>query len=119
VVPIHGIPGDCVILPDGSCYVGVPCEVIGPNDCVGRALQAPGGAGPARVAVAARVRALLRPTSVRIRRGHTGRVRLTLSAYGRSQLRRRGRLTVRVRIELRAGGKLVGASTKTVRFRRR
>jgi hypothetical protein len=117
VVPIHGIPGDCVILPDGSCYVGVPCEVIGHNDCVGRALQAPGGQ-TTRVAVAAAVRKLLRPTSVRIKRGHTGRVRLTLSAYGRSQLRRRGRLTIRVRVELRAGGKLIATSTRTVRFRR-
>jgi non-ribosomal peptide synthetase component F len=97
---------------DALLAVTTPCF-----DIAALELLLPLAAG-ARVAVAARhARTLLAPTSVRIKPGRTGRVRLTLSAYGRAQLRRKGHLAIRVRIAVRSGGKPLSTATKRVTFR--
>jgi len=55
----------------------------------------------------------------RIPAGQSRNVKMRLTAAGRAQLRHKRRLVIRVRVTVRAGGKVVDQHTEKLVFRRR
>jgi hypothetical protein len=116
--PVITIPGDCAVDPrTGFCMITVGCQPGGDiTGCTGRFAEAPARAR--RTAIAARAGArLLKPVTVDIPAGQTRRVRLKLTPTGRAQLRRKGKLAIRIAIEVRAGARVIESTTRRVVFR--
>jgi uncharacterized membrane protein len=116
------LPSDCLVLPGTSwCYVPVGCGPGGDiSGCTGRWMQEPARARRG-VAVVARARTpkLLKPVTLRIPAGQTRKLRLQLTKAGKAQLRKRGRVTVTVRGEIRAEGRVIKTTRQRFVFKRR
>jgi hypothetical protein len=107
------LPANCVTDPrTGRCIVEVGCALGGSN-CVGRFAEAPLG----RKATASAEARYLRPVKVTIKPGQRRKVALKLNPAGRKVLKRKGKLVVRVQVEVRQGGKVVQRTTKRVTFK--
>ena len=109
------LPATCATDPrTGRCIVEVGCPLGGSN-CTGRFSEVAGG----RKASMAAATRYLKPVKVTIKAGKTRKVALRLTAAGRKALKRKRKLVVRVRAEVRQGGKVVQRTTKKVTFKQR
>ena len=121
--PVITIPGDCTVDPrTNSCIVVIPCQPGGDiSGCTGNFAQAPAGRRATASALALKTKAprLLRSVKFRIPAGQSRKVKMRLTAAGRAQLRHKPKMVIRVRVTVRAGGKVIDQHTEKLVFRTR
>jgi len=121
--PVITIPGDCVVDPrTNACIVVIPCQPGGDiSGCTGNFAQAPSGRRATASATIARKKAtrLLKTVKFRIPAGKSRKVKMRLTPAGRAVLRHKRKLVIRVRVTVRAGGKLIDQHTEKLVFRKR
>jgi hypothetical protein len=116
------IPGDCVVDPrTNSCIVVIGCQPGGDiTGCTGRLAETPARARRSAIAASTRAGArLLKPVTVKIPAGQTRKLRLKLTPAGRARLRQKGKLAIRISIQVRAGGHVIDSAKRRVVFRAR
>jgi len=64
-------------------------------------------------------RPLMKTTRLRIPAGESAKVRLRLTAAGRTKLRHKRKLTIRVAVVIRAGGHVIDSHTERFVFKRK
>jgi Tol biopolymer transport system component len=113
-VIVH-IPNGCPVDINGNCTVPVGCSGGNRNNCVGSFMEVPTG----RKARASKAKPrLVRSLRLTIPAGQQRIAKLRLTARGRAELRRMGRVKAKIRFELCRAGKLEQALAKTIVFKR-